>query len=87
MNEKESKLKLVHLVYLIAVASVAVGIAWGTMNNQQDINKAEIEKKLDSEIFIRHEDHQRRQFESLEKNLDKSFKRIDISLEKIEKKL
>lgn len=50
-EKTESKLKLIHLVYLLVAAAISVGIVYGAMQNQQRNNTDTIEKhevKLDA---------------------------------------
>jgi uncharacterized protein HemX len=83
-NEKNSRLKLVHLLWLILIVAVGVGVSWGVVANQQSVNSKEIEKKLDRELFEMHQVQQTKQFESLERSLKEGFDRIDKQLDKIE---
>lgn len=83
MPEKESKLKLIHLVYGLISAGVLVGIAIGALMNQQNTNTEEIKTKVDTPIFIMHQEQQREQFESTNKTLDKMDKKLDAIQEKL----
>ena len=72
----EAKLKLIHLVYGLLAAAVVVGIAIGSLMNQQDTNTDNIDRKVGREVFSQHEKYQNEQ-----------FKEIKDSLVRIEKKL
>ena len=82
-NGTEGKLKLVHLLYLLLLACLAVGIAWGRLSMQQEENCEKIEKKVNTELFEAHVVEQIRQGQRQEKRFDK----LDDALERIEKKM
>ncbi|MAF35802.1 hypothetical protein CL622_01645 [archaeon] len=84
-NGSTGKLKLVHLVYMLGAAILLVGIAWGTMRNQQATNTKEIEKKVEKEIFNMHQQEQTRQVDSIITTMNNGFNKIDTRLENIEK--
>lgn len=44
MPKAEGKLKLIHIVYGLLAAALCVGVAIGTMSNQQGTNTKTIEK-------------------------------------------
>lgn len=85
-NNKTARLKLIHLLYIIIIAAASVGVAWGVLANQQGVNSAEIEKKLDRELFDMHQTQQTQQFESLQATMKEGFGRMDKRLERIESK-
>lgn len=54
-EKTESKLKLIHLVYLLVAAAISVGIVYGAMKNQQQTNTETIEKhevKIDANTTL-----------------------------------
>jgi len=77
----EKTLKLVHIVYLLAVVLVAAGVGWGTVTNQQKNNKEQIEKKLNKEVFEVHQQEQRIATNRLQDSLDKGFERLEKRME------
>ncbi len=79
MVSTEGKLKLIHLVYLLVLAGVLAGIAWGSMKNQQKTNTKEIGQKINNELFQMHQTQQTEQMQKIDGKLDK----IDEKLEKI----
>ncbi|MHC4157430.1 MAG: hypothetical protein ACYST6_21320 [Planctomycetota bacterium] len=64
-NDKESKLKLIHLVWLLLAMALTVGVAWGVALNQQSVNSKAIERKLDKETFQMYLTQQAKQDEAL----------------------
>jgi len=82
-----AKLKLVHLLYVLVVAVLAVGIGWGVMSNQQVNNSnaiAKLEmKKVDKEIFDMHMIQQKEQVREIKAFITTGFDKIDKRLEKI----
>ncbi|GAG09882.1 unnamed protein product [marine sediment metagenome] len=71
---KESQLKLIHLVYGLLAAAVLVGIALGTVMNQQKVNTKEVDKKVDKEVFEQHSKQQTEQFEIIRTDIRNGFK-------------
>ncbi len=76
-NGKESKLKLIHLVYGLIAAGVLAGMALGMLMNQQQVNTSEIDKKLEREIFDMHNQQQVLQFEKTDALLEKMDGKLD----------
>ena len=76
-NNNVGKLKLIHLLYVIIVAAVGTGIAFGIASNQQATNSKAIEKleveKVEKEVFDMHQQQQNMQF----KDIKESLKRIE----------
>lgn len=85
-EKTESKLKLIHLVYLLVAAAISVGIVYGAMQNQQGNNTKDIEKmktaKVEKEYMVQHETQQREQFIKIDKTLDKVIVKLDAILAK-----
>ena len=82
----ESKLKIIHVFWTIIIMAVAVGMAWGVVVNQQNVNSKSIEKKLDKELFNLYQNQQVEQFRSLEIIMKDGFAKIDKRLDRIESK-
>ena len=76
-NGKESKLKLIHLVYGLIAAGVLAGMALGMLMNQQQVNTSEIDKKLEREIFDMHNQQQVLRFEKTDALLEKMDGKLD----------
>lgn len=66
----ESKLKVLHLLWVILIAFIAAGIAWGIMTNQQSVNTENIKLKVDKDIYVQHVEHQKQQFNQIQKGID-----------------
>lgn len=86
MANGESKLKLIHLVYLLVIAVGGSGYWLGTLTANQKKNTDEICEKTDKNIFDMHSKQQVQQFESLEKTIGKGFDNVDKRLETMEKR-
>ena len=82
MASGESKLKLIHLFYIILTVVAGAALSLGALANQQKVNSTEIDKKVDKDIFIQHSENQIRQFDKFDKKQDKI---LDILIE-IQKK-
>ena len=80
-----AKLKLVHLVYGLFASAVIIGIVIGKMSNQQSTNTTAIEKKVNQEIFVSHENYQTQQFRAIQKTMDDGFRKLEKSIEKLAK--
>jgi uncharacterized protein HemX len=89
-NNKKFSLKLIHLFWIILVAAILTGVAWGVMHNQQSTNSKKIDtldtEKVEKDIFQMHMNQQQQQFESLEKTIDSGFDKVATRLDKIEAK-
>ncbi|MHC4336034.1 MAG: hypothetical protein ACYSUV_20145 [Planctomycetota bacterium] len=83
-NDRESKLKLIHLVWLILGMAATVGVACGVALNQQSVNSKAIERKLDKETFQMYLTQQAKQDEALKALITSRFDGIDKRLERIE---
>ena len=83
-NNRESKLKIAHLLWVIIVMAVSVGVAWGVVVTRQGENSKAIERKVDKEYFDLYQKQQMQQFGSLESIMKDGFKGIDKRLERIE---
>ena len=70
VDQKEGKLKLIHIVWCLVAATGTVCLAIGGMNNQQKTNTVEIEKKLDKSLFDMHQRQQGEQYQSIIKSVD-----------------
>ena len=86
MNEKNNdkgvaKIKLVHLVYGLLAAAVIIGIAIGSLMNQQSTNTKNIQSKVSKEYFDLYSQQQLLQITEIKVYLEK----IDLKLEKIQK--
>lgn len=80
------RLRTIHILYILVVAVLAVGIAWGALSTQQGTNSDEIKKKVDKEVFEVYIQAQTNQFHSLETSINNGFNRIDSRLDAIEEK-
>ncbi len=78
-----AKLRLVHLLWIILAAVLGAGLSMGAFANQQKTNTAEIEKKVESEVFQIHCENQARQFNQIQETLNRGFEKIDQKLEKM----
>jgi hypothetical protein len=72
-TEAKPTLKLIHLMWMIMAAVATAGATWGITIKQQEVNTKNIEKKVEKDIFTQHIDHQKQQFDNMNKNIEKGF--------------
>lgn len=82
-NKGEAKLKLVHLIYGLLAAAVIIGIAIGSLINQQSSNTKAIQQKVSKEYFDLYAQQQLLQTTEIKVYLEK----IDLKLEMIQKQM
>ncbi len=75
-NEREAKLKLVHLLWMLMIGAICVGIAVGTLLNQQGTNTESIDQKVEKEVFSQHEKYQYEQFTEIKESLIRIEKKL-----------
>ena len=81
-NDNCSRLKLVHIIYLLVVVVLGVGISWGVVVTRQSVNCEKIEKKVDKEVFALHLEQQRVSNADLKTTMTQGFERIEKRLDK-----
>ena len=66
----ESKLKLIHLLWVILITGGAILFSVGAMANQQKVNTERVDQKVEKEVFENHQIEQRRTFDQINSKLD-----------------
>lgn len=79
---RESKLKLIHLVYLLVAAALGIGLYLGAISNQQETNTGRIEHKVEKEIFDMHQQQQNVQMGRIDKTMGEMNTKLDSALSK-----
>ena len=85
-NKTPKKLELIHVLYIMAGVLLAVGIAWGTVINEQKNHKEQINKKLNQDIFQQHQEQQIRSNNDTKEMIQQGFQTINKRFDKLEEK-